>query len=398
MVASVESSVFSEDEIIKYRFDEGLHRDRRMAEDLYQRTRTGPIFYIVASAMTVLSDKSVFGSSIEAYIFPVFFTLLAVARLSQKRADVGRSSISKWWFKIWFLAFLGAAGWGIFFACIVANGALESATLIAIFCTVAFATACAYHFCVSRLICQICASLYIVPAMVVIALTRHDLLFLGGGLLIYQVYLVIAVKKLNSEYHARLNSEIALNKIQEELRELSLTDDLTGIANRRQYRTSLTNAYDAAMRANGNLSLVIVDIDHFKRINDEYGHDFGDKCLKHVADLLARYCRRGNDLVARIGGEEFAMLLSGTNSQEAQEFVSSIHKSLNVGQYSHRNTNINITASFGIATFDPQQDKSAEDLFRRADSMVYVAKAMGRNRIEAAPMSPFPDEEISVES
>jgi len=169
----------------------------------------------------------------------------------------------------------------------------------------------------------------------------------------------------------------ALLETNSRLEELSLTDSLTRVPNRRAFDERLQAAYEHSRRYERSLSLVLLDIDHFKLINDQHGHDAGDHVLRTVADVIADNSRH-SDFVARIGGEEFAVLLPETPLFEAMQFAEKLRCSIAVAP----SATGRVTASIGIANVPHSQIQTAADLFHAADQALYRAKANGRNRVE----------------
>ncbi|KQQ45027.1 dethiobiotin synthetase [Methylobacterium sp. Leaf125] len=173
--------------------------------------------------------------------------------------------------------------------------------------------------------------------------------------------------------------------VEAELALLSRTDALTGLPNRRRFDEVFERAWKSARRTGKPLSLLIVDADHFKRYNDRYGHAFGDMVLKGLAHGLAGSVHRPNDLVSRVGGEEFALLLPDTDEAGALRVAEEVHT--RIGELAVGAAGIAheaVTVSIGLADASGC-DVEAVDLYRRADDALYVAKARGRNRTECAP-------------
>jgi diguanylate cyclase (GGDEF)-like protein len=163
------------------------------------------------------------------------------------------------------------------------------------------------------------------------------------------------------------------------MNQLALTDALTGINNRRHFNLQLTNEYARAKRYGTPLSLVLLDLDHFKVLNDTHGHHEGDKVLKHVATLVSKHLRT-NDFVARIGGEEFVVLLPSTNRNEAFQLIERIREKIaQLTLTTDTKKHMTITASFGIAELSPET-ASEEALLKQADQALYKAKSNGRNQ------------------
>ena len=167
-----------------------------------------------------------------------------------------------------------------------------------------------------------------------------------------------------------------------ELSRLSTVDGLTGIANRRCFDTTLDREWRRASREQGELSLILTDIDFFKRYNDAYGHPAGDECLRQVARCLAESIRRPTDLAARYGGEEFALLLPGTNLAGAAVLAEAVRGRVAALGLEHRGSDVapHVTLSLGIASFQPDAGHQHEELISRADQALYAAKRGGRNQ------------------
>lgn len=160
------------------------------------------------------------------------------------------------------------------------------------------------------------------------------------------------------------------------IRVLATTDSLTGIANRREFTTALGKEIDRTKRYGGALALVMYDIDHFKHVNDTFGHDVGDQVLKTITGLVSG-CIRGADFFARWGGEEFVVLTPNTELVGAVALAEKLR--LKVAGHPFEKAE-NITISLGVAAFEPNDD--ATTLFNKVDNALYRAKQNGRNRVE----------------
>lgn len=179
-----------------------------------------------------------------------------------------------------------------------------------------------------------------------------------------------------------IHYDITRRKLAEQrVERLSQRDPLTGLGNRRLFNDFLKLEWRRATRSPGPVALLMIDIDHFKSINDTMGHMHGDKCLKVVASVLSKYSRRPGDLVARIGGEEFAMIMGGADLTTAVDTAERIRHAI-----SQRVMDKTVmTVSIGVAVLTPDTSLIGDDLLRRADAALYQAKALGRNRVEIHP-------------
>ena len=163
----------------------------------------------------------------------------------------------------------------------------------------------------------------------------------------------------------------------------SRTDPLTGLWNRHHFGEQLQHKLSEADRRGNQVSLVLVDLDHFKRVNDNWGHQAGDSVLKQVARILQDSLRE-IDICVRYGGEEIALLLSDTDSQSAVEVAERLRLRICAQPLRHGVVDIPVTASFGVATY-PETVKVRDQLFPAADKALYIAKHEGRNRVRAKP-------------
>lgn len=174
-------------------------------------------------------------------------------------------------------------------------------------------------------------------------------------------------------------------ELEERLREMSATDGLTRIANRRAFDEGLAREWARAIRQRSPLSVIMADIDFFKRYNDQYGHVAGDGCLQQVAAALKGGVRQGGDFVARYGGEEFAVVLPGADAAAARVVAESLRARVEALGIEHAGNPSGgvVTISLGVATVQPRADEPATGLVELADQQLYRAKAAGRNRVEA---------------
>jgi len=186
------------------------------------------------------------------------------------------------------------------------------------------------------------------------------------------------VEERTRELHSALDQLQQANRV---LNEFSLRDGLTGAYNRRYLERALEDLGDSARRHPGPLSVLMVDLDHFKQVNDSHGHLVGDDCLIALAQCLMRAVRSEHERVARFGGEEFAVLLPGVVHGQALERAEAMRAAIESLAVAGENGTVRITASIGVATGHATRAQSGADLLRQADRALYDAKRAGRNRV-----------------
>jgi diguanylate cyclase (GGDEF)-like protein/hemerythrin-like metal-binding protein/PAS domain S-box-containing protein len=178
--------------------------------------------------------------------------------------------------------------------------------------------------------------------------------------------------------------KVALEEANQRLEALTITDGLTGIANRRCFDEVLAKEYARHFRSKAKLALILLDIDYFKEFNDSYGHIKGDECLQNIARSIAKATTRAADLVSRYGGEEFACILPETDLKGAIVIAEKIRSDILALAIPHNKSKAanHITASLGVVAVKCTTDNSIMDILTQADNLLYRAKSSGRNRVE----------------
>jgi diguanylate cyclase (GGDEF)-like protein len=213
---------------------------------------------------------------------------------------------------------------------------------------------------------------------------------------------------------ARVKTHLALKLRTDELHRLASVDGLTGIANRRAFDNALEQEWRRACRSRSPVSLLMIDVDHFKRFNDHYGHQAGDDCLRAVASALASTVRRSGEMVARYGGEEFAVILPSCDQATAVRFAEKLRANVAARHIPHAASDVidEVTISVGVATLTLDCMKSGKEhsgwtgpcptadtcsdgattLITMADKALYEAKRAGRDRVSTHPLFTSPSE------
>ncbi len=183
---------------------------------------------------------------------------------------------------------------------------------------------------------------------------------------------------------ARVRNHLELKRARDQLEILSSSDALTGLANRRRFDTVVAAEIARHRRNDEPLSLVLIDVDHFKAYNDIYGHVPGDACLRRVAETIAAAVRRPPDLVARYGGEEFVCILPETDHHGAMRVAEQIRAAVNALRIPHERSSAanHVTVSIGVITTRCDDSLGPNELVALADGQLYGAKSEGRNTIQ----------------
>ena len=221
-----------------------------------------------------------------------------------------------------------------------------------------------------------------IPVIFATGLTNHydeeRGLVLGAADYIHKPF-KSALVKLRVQNQMQIVNQIRM------IQHLSMTDPLTNIANRRHFNARLDQEWHRAMRDSSNLSLMLLDVDDFKSINDSYGHLYGDAVLQSIADIIKQCLKRPMDLLARWGGEEFAVLLPTTPLDGIATVAEDIRVAVEQHKFHHPKLyDINVTVSIGINSIIPTQEMLLYDFMNETDKALYQAKTLGKNMICAS--------------
>ncbi|WP_426106625.1 GGDEF domain-containing protein [Massilia sp. TSP1-1-2] len=230
----------------------------------------------------------------------------------------------------------------------------------------------------------------LLPAGVTMLLSGNSVEWTWGALSIgFLVYVLPAAYRRQQDYIVAVSTTLLLEQRSRELEQISFTDAVTGLNNRNYFDTHLELEWRRAHRLHYPLSLLLVDLDHFKYVNDTFGHPAGDACLAAVGVFLAHNGRRAGDSVARIGGDEFAILLVNADAKAAEHIATALCQGIRdlppVAQGQQRR----VTSSIGIATQVPLTSDLADvkAFISCADGALYAAKAKGRDQWQRVPSS-----------
>ncbi len=233
---------------------------------------------------------------------------------------------------------------------------------------------------VSKRAGQSCMVLLFLPSIVVMMMAGGLAHFITGGFMIFCVAVLLHDGNARSKNMLEtLSREIRSSEQASRYKKISQLDGLTDIHNRRHFDRYFPLLMEEARHDNAIISLLVVDLDHFKKINDDLGHDAGDACLKFAAQLLKREVRSSLDLLCRYGGEEFVIVLNGVDEQAAVIIAERICQSFRETPAEYNGKKVHWSTCVGISTISPNIHDHSE-LFKKADKALYHAKRTGRDR------------------
>ena len=356
--------------------------NKRVVQDLKERSTIGIPFYILLSLIVVfaanLHERHLF--------FSIFFLLsmggiclfrlihLAVSRKMGERYE----TLNK---NIFFASILVTALiWGLTFALITLQKGEYTAQFLISVCVCGLCAGGVVAFIPNRWLSIFYNISMLMPATIIILMNGLNI-SLAMMIFLFSVYMVLIAYRGNWEYWNTLENEYLLEIKSQEMERLSNTDVLTGLYNRRYFDEAFDREWKRSGRNNSMLSVILLDIDHFKRINDTFGHQVGDKYLKKTAAILTSVFKRDYDIVARYGGEEFIVLLPGINADQASQLAEKVKKRIESMTIDHRGKKVGTTISSGIICCVPNLNTSSDSIISGADKALYMAKQEGKNRV-----------------
>ena len=360
---------------------------RRTAADFYRRSWRGSLFYAISFSL-VDSIARYDRISVWLLVLPIT-AFIALAWLRSRQRPPGpagvRQDYQHWARLQWRIIYAGLLLWGVIVAAVGwrqagPDGVLTVATL----CTLAHATALSHAYGMYPAQGRLAIAALMGPGALMFFVPGLNLWPVGVVLSVYFIYLMGTLAQSAKEFDHQIALEIDLINQRTEIARLSLTDALTGLPNRRSYEVVWGQLWHDTIRRGAPLAMLMLDLDHFKRINDSFGHLAGDACLHHFAGLLAQKWSRKSDYIARIGGEEFVVILPDTPSATAQAEAEALRLTLAASPCRFEEAEIPMTVSIGVGIVDVGVDADPDATFVRVDRACYEAKRAGRNCVVVA--------------
>ena len=359
---------------------------QRVIQDLKRRSSLGLFFYITIPLIVVFANDFYKRQPNFSILFTISLSVVCLFRFAHlffsERLRKRHRALNEAFFFISVSA--TSIVWGFCFAYFMTLEQEYEAKLLIAICTAGLSAGGNIAF-VPNLRLAIFYSFWMLAPTILLMLVKQTNLPLTIFILFHLIYLVLLAKRAHREYWQAIENEQLLIKKSEQLKLLSSIDGLTGLYNRRHFDERMDQEWKKTSRVQQSPTVIICDIDFFKKINDQHGHQAGDEFLKLTASLLKTVFKRDTDIVARFGGEEFIVLLTDNTPEEAFAMAQEMRQRMSSMLMPYKGENISTTLSIGVASSNPEDRESRDSLIARADKALYRAKREGRNRTVVAP-------------
>lgn len=347
--------------------------------DTYSRSAAGGYLYLVGWGALAYAARLHENHLHAAIGVAVVFLAIAVSR-QRMRPPQATSAARAWLNRYTGVVLASALLWGCVQAWMLLDehvGTTEKN--VSLIGTIAYATVFAHLYATSmRLACGGIAVMMLPTLTMLWSDSRMHAM--AATLTLYALYLVVAVIRSHRDYERQLDLHEELSKQRDLYERLSCTDALTGLFNRRHFSATLDRLTRQAQRGSGTIVMLLVDVDHFKAINDRHGHLTGDAALKSIADAMKRCFSDLDALLARVGGEEFGILLTGVDLESARPLAERLRRTLADSTMVCEGESVTMTVSIGLGSYHAASHRDGDDFYRSVDAALYAAKSQGRNR------------------
>lgn len=359
---------------------------KNVHHDLTNRARSGIGIYFIAWLLVTLPNQYPGKHSEFFYTNTIIFAVIIASRLLHLLVQINRPQLSVTTLNYWLVGSILLAGlhWGLMTFWSLFYNVHDDISMFLVISAGTFGIAGTISLSISKSI-RLLYPVVVFTPLIVGLLYSGDMnnKVLAGMAVIALIYAFTASKNASRDYWNAITNHSVAEKRAEQMEHLSITDQLTQLKNRSFFDKRMTEEWKSGERQQAPLSLLMLDLDHFKVINDTHGHVSGDRCLARVGDVLQSTIHRETDLVARYGGEEFVILLPDADEAAARIIAENFRHSISGLDLELDGVKIDMTCSIGGATITPHHLISSEVLLQQADIALYRAKRNGRNQYQA---------------
>jgi diguanylate cyclase (GGDEF)-like protein len=356
--------------------------NKRVVQDLKSRSTFGIFFYIILSFIVVFSTNLYETHLLFSICFLLSISGICLFRLIHLKISPKMGERYETLNKNIFFAsvIITALIWGTVFALtMLLNRAYVPQMLMTVLiCGLCAGGVVAF---VPDMRLSIIFNISILMPAVIVILANGVNVPLAIMIILFSIYMGLIAYRGNGEYWNALENEYLLEIKSREMTRLSNTDALTGLYNRRYFDNEFERELKRSGRSSNMLSVIMLDIDDFKVINDTFGHQVGDEYLRKTAQILTSVFKRESDIVARYGGEEFIVLLPGVNADHAHQLAEDLQYMIKAMTIDHQGTKVGATISSGIICCVPDVNTTSDSIISGADQALYMAKQEGRDKV-----------------
>ncbi|MBK7146909.1 MAG: GGDEF domain-containing protein [Xanthomonadales bacterium] len=364
---------------------------RRIAQEVGETRRRmviGGSFYVLGWVLVCLFTPVVRTYPATSAVLAAIFVGLAVARVVLRPPQARTAETMVRWLDLqWIIIQVSAATWGGIVLWTLMDPVLVDARIALIIGAAGFATAIANTYCMRFWPSLLAITAIYLPSTMYTWMPGQDRA-VAFSLSVYLLYVISSLVRSHRDFHSRLDFDEELRRQRDRFELMSRTDDLTGLANRRQFVAELERRIGECQREHGPLALLVLDIDHFKQINDAHGHSIGDRCLFAFAEQMRHVFAGQHEVCARLGGEEFAVILPQHDEAQAAARADAFRIGLGAVAVVPELADLRVRVSIGVGAFSASRHGNADHFLSEVDGALYRAKGGGRDRVCRASLAP----------
>lgn len=355
----------------------------RAFNDLTNRAKPGifiyaAVWFAIAFALDLYEQSTLF-FQVNSGLIIIFFFIRLTHLLFRNKVD--KNNVAKLEGVLVTCILLGALHWGVMSAWVFYDNGLSTVQAPILIVLAAFAMGGTSTLSISRTIRMYYPCLLFLPSILYFLWDANPQSYLYAGLVVVSwVYIHAASASAEHDYWQAISNNLIAEERAKELEKLSVTDPLTQLKNRMYFDAEYEKEWQRSARLKSCISVLMVDLDYFKKLNDTYGHLFGDEVLRSIAECLSQKVMRPADCVARYGGEEFIIMLPNTNEEGISIVAERITRAVSELRFESDQKPVQVTCSIGGATAYPHPEHDRSDLVKKADNALYEAKESGRNQ------------------